>query len=274
MQPETLRHLTHWTTDPDGWGLEWGRISSWNPTRRQVYEAHVAVALLSMQAKREELAYGGRIRGRGAPEGLLVDAIFGSLDPWLDRLRNWIEVLVEQDLDPDHPLRSHSVMAEGLTLLALDDDLVSSPRRANQITILGREEEPVNLPTLRRAATLASAGLDPGTAHLLLRDGRAALRRENRRRAIIEVGTALEIALADLNRTQVKTAFKGKPTLGTYVRDPGIVKAAKLPSATQKMVVDPRNDAIHNNIVPTSNAVAAAAQIVVEVVRRIDPLPK
>jgi hypothetical protein len=273
MPPDVLRHLTHWTTDSDGWELEWGQISSWSPTRREAREAYIAVALLSIKAKAEELTYGGSVRGRGAPEGPLVDEVFESLDPWLHRLRNWIEVLVDQDLDPDHPLRSVSVMAEGLTLLTVDGDVISSPRTANHLTIVRREEEPVTLPMLRRAAALASSGHDPVTAHLLLRDGRAALRRGHLRRSIIEIGTALEIALADLNRTRTQSQIGNRPTLGTYVKDPAIAAAARLPSSIMQDVVTPRNDAIHNNNIPTPKTVAAAAAIVRKVLLHIEPLP-
>jgi hypothetical protein len=273
MPPEERRHISHWHKDPNGWGDPWGKVSQWNPGKRKIITVHVSAALIRFRVRRSELTYSQSRRGRGHPTGEVVDRLFREIGPWMGSLRNWIEVMVDQDLDPDHPLQDVQAVGSGLGVLTVDAGVISSPAWPNNLVITARQEQPITLPALRRAATLASSSATPSDARLLLRDASAALKRGNRRRAIIEAGTALEVALADLNRTRLKQNIGGRPTLGTHVQNERIARAAGLPRTTQADVVTPRNDAIHNNIVPGSPAVTSAINVVLGVLNRVDPVP-
>ena len=154
-----------------------------------------------------------------------------------------------------------------------DRGQLSLPRSANNIRIVSRTEEGVNLPVLRRIARAASGGQAPSDAHLLLRDSRAARRRHQFRRAAIDAGSALEVALADFNNHVTHVIFPRPPTLGTYVNNPVIARHANLPGNLQTDLVNVRNAAIHQNAIPTWEQVGAAIGLVASVLNRLAPLP-
>jgi hypothetical protein len=94
-----------------------------------------------------------------------------------------------------------------------EDGIPSLPAQSNRGTLIAYRFEPLNLGQLRKVLTESNAGRRPDDAHLLLRDGRAALRRGGPRRAVIDAGSAVEITLATHNRTNVRVAPKAGPSL-------------------------------------------------------------
>ncbi len=64
------------------------------------------------------------------------------------------------------------------------------------------------------------------------------------------------------------------PTLGWYVRQPKIIKATGLAKqALLDDLVTPRNDAIHQNRVPSQANTRTALAIAQHVLTALDPLP-
>jgi hypothetical protein len=115
MRAEILRHVDHdidAPDEPDDMFYYWGSVRSWRPLRRIVGAAYVDVMILRFGAVAAEITYSEHRRGRGSPMGPVVDALFNNIDAWFDRFRTWLEVSVDQDLDPDHPIGSTKIRGE------------------------------------------------------------------------------------------------------------------------------------------------------------------
>jgi hypothetical protein len=113
----------------------------------------------------------------------------------------------------------------------------------------------------------------PEDAHLLLREGWAALRRSRLQGAVIDAGAAVELTLADFNRTVTKVNPPKAPTLGWYISQPALVAGASLPSNIKADLVDVRNAAIHRNSTPSHAKARVALEMAKGLVKRLKPLP-
>jgi hypothetical protein len=257
-------------TRPDFWGF----ISGWHPAKRKLTAIGVSAALLDFSVPSEEIGYSDYLYGRGHPQGAPLDALFRDVDTWFDTLRTWIEVAVDQDADPANPMSTVSQPGSGLMLASEDNGTLSIPATAHEIHVAMSQEEPINLPRLRKAIKQTNAGAQPSDAHLLVRDARAALRRQSYRRSVIDAGGAVEMTLAEHNRATVHVSPGGRlPTLGWYVRRPPIIAATGLAeSALVADLVNPRNNAIHQSIVPTRVDTVRAIAISQRVLAALDPL--
>jgi hypothetical protein len=275
LPPETIRHITHWSKhgDDEYVGDMWGRITSWHPAKRQINAVYVSRVVMRFSAMDEELTYSDYLYGRGHPQSEGLARMFNAVDGWFDALRTWIEVKRDQDLDSSHPLQGVQVTGGGLHIMSDDQGNLSLPASANQATVVLHSDESITLPLLRAAAKQVTNSVTPSEAYLLLRDSRAALRRNQLRRAAIDVGSALEVVLADFNRAVTHVTFARLPTLGTWVNNSTIAARASLPAGLQQDVVDVRNAAIHQNLTPPRADVAKAIQIVSSILERLAPLP-
>lgn len=276
MPSDVSRIVNHYIDAAEEWGSEryWGRVTAWHPEKRIVSEASVNAVLVRFEISGAEVTYSDYMYGRGHPQGEPVDRLFGEIDTWFDTLRTWLEVKVDQDMDPEHPLRYIRVTGQGLHVLSDDGVQLSLPASARNIQVMAANFESVSLALLRRAAKQANAGSSPGDAHLLIRDSRAALRRWQLRRAAIDAATAVELTLADFNRsvTKINTPAKGA-TLGWYVQQSAIAAQARLPTTLMRDVVHLRNGAIHNNKIPSRTEVVVAINQAKRVANRLSPLP-
>jgi hypothetical protein len=254
--------------------MYWGTGTKWNPNKRIVTTAHLSAVLITFKVGEAELSYSEYLHGRGYPQAPFVDNLFKEVDGWFDALRTWLEVRLDQDLDPEHPLTSVNVPGQGLNLMSDDHGELSLPASAHSINVNISTFDMVTLPLLRRAATQVSLGASPDDAHLLLRDSSAALRRKQYRRAAIDAGSALELTLADFNRTTTRVNWgRRNPTLGVYVLNPTIAASARLPATLFDDVVLVRNAAIHQNQIPTYAEAILAYDKAALIVNRLKPLP-
>lgn len=230
--------------------------------------------MFEFKVRPTDITYSDYLYGRGHPQGPLVGQLFSEVDLWFDRVRTWVEAMADQDADITSPLAYLATPGGGLTIITSESETISLPATANLITVTLPDDEAITLPKFRKAVGQANAGRVPSDAHVLLRDGRAALRRGQFRRAVIDAGSATEVTLADFNRraTRVNTGSR-PPTLGWYVRQPAIASGASLPANTKLDLVDIRNKAIHENRMPTRAETATAISIAAQVVNRLDPLP-
>jgi hypothetical protein len=254
----------------------WGFVNSWNPEKQEIAGAGIRAVFVEFRVPAADVTYLDYVHGRGEPRGGLVETMFRDVDGWFDGLRTWIEVAVDQDVDPNHPISAGSQIGAGLILVTEDDGTVSLPVRAHEIHVTMSTEELVDLTHLRKAVELANASGRPSDAHVLLRDARAGARRGSYRRAVIDAGGAVEMTLAAHNRTVV--GIKPRPgvmqTLGWYVRQPKIIKATGLAKeALLDDLVMPRNDAIHENRVPSHAETRTALATAQCVLTALDRLP-
>lgn len=273
MAPE---RLPHGGLDSERWAariVSWGRVSSWNPSRRTVAIARAHAVGFRFRVGRDEIKYSEYLFGRGHPVGNPIDLIFEGIDSWFDRFRTWLEVMTEQDLDHRALVGSGWVRGSGLELLTLDDGKASLPAFANSVVVTLDRTTPASLHVVRAASQFASDSATPPEDHLLLRDARAAARRGDFRRAVIEAASALEIALAEFNDEHVRVTPPKRPMLGWYVTNSDIAAAARLPDDLKQSVVDVRNEAIHEGRAPSLAVAQRAINVVASVLRTISPLP-
>jgi hypothetical protein len=252
----------------------WGADRSYDESGSSI---RVCMAVVEVSVPGERIFYRSRIDGRpGEPAGKPLYELFTGIDPWFDRVRTWIETLTDQDADPYQPLQAGGRIGNGLTLVTREMQALSLPRASWLVgsARANHRQEAISFPLLQCAIEQANRRASPSDAHLLLRDGRAAFRRGYRRRAVIEAGSAVEIVLANLNRQVTQVDPDGRsPTLGWYVRQRSIATAASLPANTLMDLVNVRNRAIHENLVPTVEAAISALRLAQQIVCHLEPLP-
>jgi hypothetical protein len=252
----------------------WGQVSSWNAVMKTVAWAWLGAVLFKLEVPKAQISYSDYRYGLGHPIGPQIDQLHLDIDVWFEGLRTWIEVICDQDADPTAPLQSLTVTGKGLRTWTEEEDisLLSSP---NHITTVMRIPEPISLSALEGVLGLLATGSRPSDAHLMLRDARAAHRRHRSRQALIDTGSAIEMALADFNRkvTKVPIPTYPKPSLGWYVNEPKIARGAALPPNTKVVLVKKRNDAMHNNITPSWSETELALSLAQQIVRKLEPIP-
>lgn len=133
------------------------------------------------------------------------------------------------------------------------------------------EATPISLTSLSHVVRATSLDIGPPPAHLIIRDARGDLRRGRYRKAVVDAGSAAEIAISDRHRSHPSVTprpFPRRPTLGTYVK----YAVLPLPEATQDHLVRVRNDAIHNGLKPTRSQAEDAVRIALQIVQELQPL--
>lgn len=275
---ELKRYVEHYITNSkeaiEKWHY-WGNVSSWHPKKHVASDVYASALLIRFKIDPTKVSYSEYTQGRGHPQGKEINALFKEIDGWFERLAFWVEAVVDQDMSHDHSLSSVRMPGNGLSVFTVEGDIISLPAHSNSIILRSRSSEKLKLPTLRKIIAHANNGVLPSDAHMLLKESRAARRRGQYRRAVIDAGSATEITLADFNRRAAHVAPRpGQlPTLGWYVRQRAIAARAGLPANTIADLVDIRNRAIHQNLLPTPDETKEALAIAEQIVNEIDPLP-
>lgn len=251
----------------------WGGAQLYNPIRKTVQHMYLDAVALEIATPPDSFHFYEEQNGLGAPDGPLIDQLFTSIESWWIRFGEWVELCTNQDTDSQSPLRGTRAPGKGLALIGTDGQHVSPPRFNNRIMLMLREINPLTATNIRLIAKLVNERAEPSDAHELLRQGWAQLRRGHARRAVIDAGTALELALAAFNQTGPRAKVGSPPTLGRYVKNKQIQRAAKLPANTDRGVVLVRNAAIHKNREPTGEEAEQALRIARAVLDRLEPLP-
>lgn len=247
-----------------------GKVTGWSPAKRIANELRISALFLRFRLPADDIALPDEAHGRTSYRAKIPDYVRGGFDPWFSRLRLWLEAAVDQDTDPDNPIMPSS--RGQLSLYFNDEGTVADLASWGPMTVTRHDFELLNLHRLRRAVTQANAETLPSDAHLLMRDARAALRRQRTRIAVIDAGTAVELTLAAFNDKGPKlSSLRGQPTLGRYVKE--LSARARLPADTKTALVDVRNDAAHRNRQPVRPEALRALAIAKEIVEKLDPLP-
>jgi hypothetical protein len=276
LDPKLKRYVGHYIySSDDGRDGEyfWGSVSGWNPKKGRIIRAHLGAVLIKFDVPSDSVTYTEFLHGRGHPQSNQIESLFRDADGWFDRVRTWVEAAVDQDANPDTPLPQLHIPGNNLHILTVEDDLVSLPATAHHITITADSSESLGLTKFRKAVMHSNSGRLPSDAHVLLLDGRAAFRRKHHRRAVIDAGSAVEIALADFNRRVTGVNMGSKPTLGNYVNQPRIAAQAGLSANINLDLVTLRNDAIHQNKTPSREETLLALSLGKETIDHVDPLP-
>jgi hypothetical protein len=258
----------------------WGRVESWNVGSRKINGATVnRVALHFTGVSGEAITYGTNTARRGHPQGEPVDSLLAAVPEWFGAVRTWVAALALQDTEADAPLAS--VSAPGLDLLVwtMDGGVSSTVTQDHTTHVLLRVAPTISHPMMRLIFQLANEARPVPDEHRLLISARAALRREQYRRAVLDAGTATELALtrvvddalAPLPERLRDALTSQQRTLGPLVNLAS--KVVQLPVDINKGLVTPRNRAMHANETPARDIAFRAEQIAREVVALVEPLP-
>jgi len=131
---------------------------------------------------------------------------------------------------------------------------------------------------MQNAADLVNQELKPHIAHCYLRDARKAVQERDNRKSIIDVGTALEIALTEICKKKLLTdnsnkftdiALKKFRTLGgrLMLADSLGFDLFEQRNIIQQKVIALRNDAVHNGQVHTREEVNEAIEIATKIIK-------
>ena len=251
----------------------WGRVTAWHPQKRTVQEVRFRAVGLQFSVPEAQVTIRDRPPDARGPRAKVPQAILQNVDGWFDRLRTWVEVAVDQDADPSSPVQAVWRPGRGLSLFRVQPGVASRLANMAPGTVVRHDFESINLPRLRKAAAQTNAGAMPSDSHLLLRDARGAFRRGKLRIAVIDAGSAVELALAVFNRRVTRVRTPAKPTLGWYVGQPTIQNAALLQPTLTTELVDVRNSAIHRNLRPSRGEGLRALELAKDVLDNVEPLP-
>jgi hypothetical protein len=211
----------------------------------------------------------------------VAESVVQALPNWFRNVAVWLQALTEQDLDPDDPVRDRSGRA-GLFMWGVDpqnEAFIALGRQVMTATVWSRRDS-IGGSVWRRALRRASSiGGPPLEWEILVAASRAA-RRGNGRRAIVEVGTAVEIALEQAlraklgkknSRATVETIMEKIRMLGPRI-DFGKKLGLLFPSDIRTFLVEPRNQAAHRGWSPDIAVVGGALRIGRQVLETHVPL--
>lgn len=277
VEPTIEQYLQRHVLDhKQGWEQYhfWGHVDSYHPEKCTILHAYLRAILLEFQCDPANITYSNYLYGRGHPQGTTVDGLFQDIDAWFEQICTWVEAAIDQEANPIHAVLEPTRQAKGLQVFTIEGTTLSIPATSFNMTVTLARFEPLSLTLLRKIIKLVNTGITPSDAHMLLRDSRAELRRGRYRRAVIDAGSATEITLADFNNrvTRVNTGTRGV-TLGWYTQQSTIAAQANLPANITTDLVKVRNDAIHQNRIPTRDEAVLAVDLAKQVVDRLDPLP-
>lgn len=201
-----------------------------------------------------------------------------ELDAWWTLFCSWVAVLTEQD--PRDYLRAVEATRREPIWTWVDGEEARRGQQSSEDRPRRHDAEPLDVPTLAACTVLAGKGAPPPDEWLFIRDARSALVAGDYRRAVIDAGTAAELAITELldqhlalvdtklsdalmNRAR---ALEGRANLmkelGAGVESTGFTASLKRP----------RNDATHKGHSPTKSVVERAIKIAVELVEQATPL--
>lgn len=205
-------------------------------------------------------------------------ALIEGFASWFDRAKDWCEVLTLQDLDYLAPRRLLTIEGDGWDAWWAQQDLEHSGRLMFDFDY----GEAVSLERWSRICELAGSGTSPATEHLLLRDSRAAVRRKNYRRSVIDAATAMEIALHSLLLAEHRAnpssladqllELAERWTLGTMIANVG--KFRDLPPGVNTNAVELRNKVVHRSAyTPSMTEAESWLALATSVVDLANPMP-
>jgi len=189
----------------------------------------------------------------------------------LTRFTRWLWALTSQSLDFNQPdPKFFSRKSYNMVYVAVAEEASSLPASGSPpMRLIWEDEDLCSERVVNSKVVEAALQRWPNPPSLmleLLASARMACRRHDGRRAIIDIGTAVEAALTDLLNLP---ANHGK-TLGTLVNQAGRVGKA-LPADTNEALVQARNDAAHRGRAPSRASLCRALEIAEETVSQVDP---
>ncbi|MCZ2805486.1 hypothetical protein O2W18_10260 [Modestobacter sp. VKM Ac-2983] len=239
-EAEKLRSWMHDTSPA------WGKCNMRDPAGGDAAAVRRCALVVSVA---DDLAVSGRQD--------VADAIFQTVHQWRSVVADWLQIAFRQALDAVGPVRPGTAIQPWMWS---HDGQKRVPHYGDRtLVVFDHHGEPVDAATLQRVLDLAADLIRPPLAWRLIRDAQRRLTAGEDRRAVLDAGTAAEIALYEALPLHGVPPAK-KETLGTLVGKASTVSALNISNA-QADLVDVRNDAAHRATPPGGAKAALALEI-------------
>lgn len=197
---------------------------------------------------------------------------------WWTRLADWIGVVSSQDLVGLGRNR-HTASFERISMW--------TDGRESGLTKLGFGDlrpycgEPLKRDELARCMALVAEDTRPPDEWLLIRDARSLVRADEYRRAVLDAGTAAELAITAMldnhllanSSPEVAAALMERTRmLGNRYRLANDLLSGALPDQVNERVIEPRNKAAHHGAALTKEVANAAVETATALVDAAYPL--
>lgn len=252
-------------------GMRWGIVNNWidRPDGEQIpTDARVERIAFVLELEAADLSPLGRERLTAMRE----------VDAWWGLFAQWASLFTAQDVADGSTLRG--IQAGPVWTWECDQGLRRKPSSNTSWPI---RHEPPNLldhATLEACMTLTACGDPPPDEWLFIADARSLINTGDYRRAVIDAGTAAELAMTEIldqyfaaTETNVRDAvlsrsrtLEGRATLIKELR------AAQIPPDFTSGLKTPRNRAAHGGERPSRTAAATAVRIATEIVEQAHPV--
>jgi hypothetical protein len=259
--------------EPDVY-VDWGRYFTWHKDR----PAETAVASVRLAA----LSF-----PQAQPQGVMsleevAEECLNHIVDWCSRLVDWIEVLTGDDLDAAHPIHSALDRAPWTSTpwIYVEGDAPQYQFVNPVLRLYGsRGDNAIGPREWSTVIRSANAGRDLPEAWSLLRDARAAYRRDHGRRAVLDAATAAELIIDRQLRAKLlrrnDPPFVDKLLKGTWQvsRRLELMSALGmwLPADIDTKLSSLRNRVVHSNASVTKSDAAAAVDVAEQLARRYEP---
>lgn len=208
-----------------------------------------------------------------------------SIHGWYLLLRDWLEALMHVDLGEEHRRVGVNGVSEVENPVWIAGSRVAGGRGYTLIhppitIVMDSDARAIDRQGWQRAVRETNRRKKPSDAHLLLRDARATVRREQFRRCVLDAATAVEVVLSPLLDDRIAGAL-GPPAAKELVPENAAIslkiKALRklgtpLPTDLQADLFTVRNKAIHRAAEPTRAEARRALDLATTVVSGLQPL--
>lgn len=209
-----------------------------------------------------------------------AQTIYDALKPWWVIVSSWIELFTHQNLNP--PVRERPQLL-GQTVpfwSSRDGETPYTVSVASKGTLKWpRSVNLVDGEVFQKCLDLAAEGLEPPFEWMLIRDARSLLLSNEYRRAVLDAGTAAELAIMRklddiLSETSidVQDALLAKYRMLGASSDLLTKLGGELPDNFRKNLIEARNRAAHTGISPKIEQASAAVEAAAEMVEIAIPL--
>ncbi|MGY4648396.1 hypothetical protein [Mycobacterium sp. URHB0021] len=251
---------------------EWGTIGS----MREKGEEFPAYAIVHRCVIESEIEASDEWEFRNG-----VSALSREMDSWLIAVTDWLAALTDQNFVQ---LGSSQLSVSEIGFRAWSGDEAGRRHTSSGSNLINvrREPEAVSAKELHVCMHLARKCHKPPTEWLLIRDARSLAAEGESRRAVLDAGSAAELALTALLETHLypagdkirKALFERYTTLGSLKELALKLIPDKVPGQLQEDVITPRNRAVHQADEPvTRDTAAKAIAKAAEVVATAHPIP-
>ena len=202
-----------------------------------------------------------------------------ELDSWWELFSSWVAVLTHQDPREYFRLPGMTRREPIWTFVNGDGRRIHSAITEDAVRRL-YDIEPLDEDTVRACIELTRIGEFPPAEWTFIRDARSAVLAKDYRRAVIDAGTAAELAITELLDQRLAgadptlseallkraRALEGRSTLMKEL------KAGIEPAGFTAQLKNPRNNAAHKGQAPTRETAQQAIEVAVQLVEQSTPL--